>query len=62
MSIIPAQAVEAAAKVHQDLVARGGYPTWDALPPYGRPWRLDYMRAALEAAAPFMLVEQWEES
>ena len=49
------QAVEAAAKTHQDLPPRGvGQPRWDDLPPSSKAWRLAYMRAALEAAAPYL--------
>lgn len=53
--MIPAEAVEAAAKVYQDLLTKGGYPSWCALDPRGRELKIDTMRAALEAAAPYMI-------
>lgn len=58
--VIPAEAVEAAAKVHQDLQAKRGHPDWEELGELGthaQNLRLEYMRAALEAAAPYIQQE-----
>lgn len=58
--MIPAQAVEAAAKAYRDQQSELGYPKWEDLPEDGREWRRGYMRAALEAAAPHMLADAWQ--
>jgi hypothetical protein len=52
--VIPAEAVEAAAKAHQGKPV--GRMSWDELAPMVRKIRLKKMRAALEAAAPHMTI------
>ena len=53
--MIPDEAVEAAAKVLAPV------PTvWEGLPDKFRAEYLDIARAALEAAAPYMLADAWD--
>ena len=57
--VIPVEAVEAAAKA---MLAAGNHVGgWDALPVFMQDNYLRDARAALEAAAPHMLAEAWDE-
>lgn len=60
--MIPEAAVEAAAKRHQSSLAECGQPTWEELPGNRRATRVEWMRAALEAAAPHMLADILEDA
>jgi len=55
------EAVEAAARAHQAERAKLGYSNWDELNDMGKEWRLDHMRHALTAAAPFIAAQAWDE-
>ena len=51
---IPDKAVEAAAKAHHGVMTGGGPGEWGYLDKQSQDNRLYWMRAALEAAAPYM--------
>lgn len=53
--VIPDEAAATAARAHQELMAKAGYPSWEALMPSGREIQMNRMRAALEAAAPYII-------
>lgn len=54
-AVIPPEAIEVAAKAYRD------YPKWEDLHEDGREWRREYVHAALEAAAPLLKAEAYEE-
>lgn len=60
--MIPDEAVEAAARVHQSFRQKGGYLAWDDLLEPGKTLRLKSMSAALEAAIPTLLSHEREET
>jgi len=51
------EAVEAAAKVHQDALIRSGRLPWEGLSPTAKAHRLERMQAALEAVRAHILPE-----
>lgn len=54
-AVIPPEVIEAAAKAYRD------YPTWKDLHEDGREWRREYVRAAIEVAAPSLKAEAYDE-
>jgi hypothetical protein len=55
------EAVEAAARAHQSEVSYTGAPNWDDLTEGRQLLRVEWMRTALTAAAPFIAAQAWEE-
>jgi len=58
---VPDEAVEAAARAYQSEVSYTGAPNWDDLTEGRQLLRVEWMRTALTAAAPFIAAQAWDE-